>query len=131
VVEEEPPEIREQVGQLFVPRAAGLKIRKTRTNNSVNDPFEQIVTLGAFRSVSAWAAPGQPASSPHYLSSPTWRSTCPWCSPMWPSHVSGLDRTALVYWAMIATLVVVAAGSLIVRRRSPVPGTRSSGSTSQ
>jgi hypothetical protein len=34
---------------------------------------------------------------------------------------AGLDRTALVYCAVIAVLAAVAAGSLIVRRRSPVP----------
>jgi hypothetical protein len=44
---------------------------------------------------------------------------------------AGLHRTALVYRAVIAVLAAVAAGSLIVRGRSPVPGTRSSGGTSQ
>ena len=43
MVEEEPPEVPEQVGHLLVPGAAGLEILKTRTNNSVNDPVEQIV----------------------------------------------------------------------------------------
>jgi hypothetical protein len=33
----------------------------------------------------------------------------------------GLHRTALVYCAVIAVLAAVAAGSLIVRRRSPAP----------
>jgi hypothetical protein len=43
VVEEEPPEVPEQVGQLPVPGTAGLEILKTRADNSVNDPVEQIV----------------------------------------------------------------------------------------
>src|SRR5258705_5207412 len=33
----------EQVGHLLVPGAAGVQIRKTRTNNSVNGPVEQVV----------------------------------------------------------------------------------------
>jgi hypothetical protein len=43
VVEEKPPEMPEQVGHLLVPGAAGVEIPKTRTNNSVNHPVEQIV----------------------------------------------------------------------------------------
>ena len=39
----EPPQIPEQVGHLLVPGAGGVEIPKTRTNNSVNDPVEQIV----------------------------------------------------------------------------------------
>jgi hypothetical protein len=42
------------------------------------------------------------------------------------THV-GLHRTALVYCTVIAVLAAVAAGSLIVRGRPSVPGTRSSG----
>jgi hypothetical protein len=33
----------EQVGHLLVPGAAGVEIPKTRSENSVNDPVEQIV----------------------------------------------------------------------------------------
>ena len=41
------------------------------------------------------------------------------------------SHAALAYCAVIAVLAAVAAGSLIIRGRSPVPGTRSSGGTSQ
>ena len=43
MVEEELPEVPEQVGHLLVPGAAGLEILKTRADNSVNDPVEQVV----------------------------------------------------------------------------------------
>ncbi len=43
VVEVEPPQMPEQVGHLLVPGAAGVEIPKTRSENSVNDPVEQIV----------------------------------------------------------------------------------------
>jgi hypothetical protein len=35
--------VPEQAGHLLVPGAAGLEIPKTRADNSVNDPVEQIV----------------------------------------------------------------------------------------
>ena len=43
VVEVEPPEIPEQVDHLLVPGAAGVEITKSRSENGVNDPVEQIV----------------------------------------------------------------------------------------
>jgi hypothetical protein len=43
VVEEKLPQMPEQVGHLLVPGAAGVEIPKTRSDNSVNCPVEQVV----------------------------------------------------------------------------------------
>jgi len=40
---EKPPQMPEQLGHLLVPGAAGVEIPKTRSDNSVNGPVEQIV----------------------------------------------------------------------------------------
>ena len=89
-------------------------------------------TLGAHRAISALAAPGQRASliAAIFIVSYATFSVPVAVSGVAVTHV-GLHRTALVYCAVIAVLVAVAAGSLIIRGRSPVPGTRSSGGTSQ
>jgi hypothetical protein len=88
-------------------------------------------TLGAFRTVSAWAAPGQRAGliAAIFIVAYLAFSVPVVVAGVAVTHV-GLHRTALVYCAVIAVLVAVAAGSLIVRGRFPVPGTRSSGATS-
>jgi len=89
-------------------------------------------TLGALRSVSAWAAPGQRAS---LIAAIFTVSYLAFSVPVVVAGVAvthvGLRRTALIYCAVIAILVAVAAGSLIGRGRSSVPATRSSGDTSQ
>jgi len=89
-------------------------------------------TLGALRTVSARAAPGQRAGliAAIFIVCYLAFSVPVVAAGVAVTHV-GLHRTALVYCAVIAMLAAVAAGSLIVRGRSPVPGTRSSGGTSQ
>jgi hypothetical protein len=88
--------------------------------------------LGALRTVSALAAPGQRAS---LIAAIFIVSYLAFSVPVVVAGVAvthaGLHRTALAYCAVIAVLAAVAAGSLIVRRRSSAPGTRSSGGTSQ
>ena len=79
-------------------------------------------TLGALRSVSALAAPGQRASliAAIFIVSYLAFSVPVVVAGVAVTHV-GLHRTALIYCAVIAILVAVAAGSLIVRGRSSVP----------
>jgi hypothetical protein len=78
--------------------------------------------LGAFRTVSAQAAPGQRASliAAYFIV-----SYAAFSIPVVVAGVAttrfGLHRTALVYCAAIAVLAAVAAGSLISRRRPPAP----------
>jgi MFS family permease len=88
--------------------------------------------LGAFRIVSALAPPAHRASliAAIFIVSYLAFSIPVVVAGVAVTHV-GLHRTALVYCAVIAVLAAVAAGSLIVRGRSPAPGTRSSGGTSQ
>jgi hypothetical protein len=88
--------------------------------------------LGALRTISVRAAPGQRASliAAFFIVSYLAFSVPVVVAGVAVTHV-GLHRTALVYCTVIAVLVAVAAGSLIVRGRPSVPGTRSSGGTSQ
>jgi hypothetical protein len=88
--------------------------------------------LGALRTISARAAPGQRASliAAFFIVSYLAFSVPVVAAGVAVTH-AGLHLTALVYCTVIAVLVAVAAGSLIVRGRSSVPGTRSSGGTSQ
>jgi hypothetical protein len=83
-------------------------------------------TLGALRSVSAQASPGQRASliAAFFIVAYLAFSVPVVVAGVAVTHV-GLHRTALVYCVVIAVLVAVAGGSLIVRGRSPVAGTRS------
>jgi MFS family permease len=82
--------------------------------------------LGALRTISTLAAPGQRAS---LIAAIFIASYAAFSLPVVVAGVAvthaGLHRTALVYCAAIAVLAAVAAGSLILRRRSPAPGTRS------
>jgi hypothetical protein len=86
--------------------------------------------LGALRTISALAAPGQRAS---LIAAIFIASYLAFSVPVLVAGVAithaGLHRTALVYCAVIAVLAAVAAGSLIVRRRPADPGTRSSSGT--
>jgi MFS family permease len=88
--------------------------------------------LGALRTISALAAPGQRAG---LIAAIFIVSYAAFSVPVVIAGVAvthfGLHRPALVYCAVIAVLAAGAAGSLIVRGRSLVPGTRSSGGTSQ
>ena len=85
--------------------------------------------LGALRTISALAAPGQRASLIAAIFAVCYLAlSVPVVAAGVAVTHAGLHRTALAYCAVIA---VLAAGSLIVRGRSPVPGTRSSGGTSQ
>jgi hypothetical protein len=79
--------------------------------------------LGAFRTVSARAVPGQRAGliAAIFIVSYLAFSGPVVIAGVATTHV-GLHRTALVYCAVIAVLVAVAAGSLIVRRPSPSRG---------
>jgi hypothetical protein len=88
--------------------------------------------LGALRTISVRAAPGQRASliAAFFIVSYLAFSVPVVVAGVAVTHV-GLHRTALVYCTVIAVLVAVAAGSLILRGRSSVPSTRSSGGTSQ
>jgi hypothetical protein len=78
--------------------------------------------LGAFRAISARAAPGQRAGliAAYFIVSYAAFSIPVVAAGVAITHV-GLHRTALVYCAVIAVLAAVAAGSLISRRRSPAP----------
>ncbi len=78
--------------------------------------------LGAFRTVSARAAPGQRASliAAYFIVSYVAFSIPVVVAGVATTHF-GLHRTALVYCAAIAALTAVAAGSLIFRRRPPAP----------
>jgi MFS family permease len=75
--------------------------------------------LGAFRTVSARAAPGQRAGliAAYFIASYLAFSIPVVVAGMAITRF-GLHRTALVYCAVIAVLAAVAAGSLIFRRRS-------------
>jgi hypothetical protein len=87
--------------------------------------------LGAFRAISALAAPGQRASliAAYFIVSYAAFSIPVVAAGVATTHV-GLHQTALVYCAAIAALAAVAAASLIVRRRAPAPGARSRGGAS-
>jgi len=89
-------------------------------------------TLGALRAISARAAPGQRASliAAIFIASHLAFSVPVVAAGVAVTH-AGLHRTALAYCAVIAVLAAVAAGSLIARGRSPVPGSRSGGGTRQ
>ena len=78
--------------------------------------------LGAFRTVSARAVPGQRAGliAAIFIVSYVAFSVPVVVAGVATTHV-GLHRTALVYCAVIAVLVAVAAASLAFRRRSPPP----------
>jgi len=80
--------------------------------------------LGAFRTISALAPPGQRASliAAYFIASYLAFSIPVVAAGVAAAHV-GLHRTALVYCAVIAVLAAVAAGSLIFRGRSR-PGRR-------
>jgi hypothetical protein len=86
--------------------------------------------LGAFRTVSARAAPGQRAGlvAAYFIASYLAFSIPVVAAGIATTHF-GLRRTALVYCAVIAALAAVAAGSLISRGRSRRPGARSAGGT--
>ncbi len=88
--------------------------------------------LGAFRTVSARATPGQRASliAAYFIMSYAAFSIPVVVAGVAITHF-GLHRTALAYCTVIAVLAAVAAGSLISRRRSPGPAPKSSGGTSQ
>ncbi len=78
--------------------------------------------LGALRTVSALAAPGQRASliAAYFIVSYVAFSIPVVVAGLATTHF-GLHRTALVYCAAIAVLAAVAAGSLISRRRPAAP----------
>ncbi len=78
--------------------------------------------LGAFRTISARAAPGQRAGliAAYFIVSYAAFSRPVVAAGVAITHF-GLHRTALVYCAVIAALAAVAAGSLISRRRSAAP----------
>jgi MFS family permease len=78
--------------------------------------------LGAFRTISARAAPGQRAGliAAYFIASYAAFSIPVVVAGVAITHF-GLHRTALAYCAAIAALAAVAAGSLIFRSRSPVP----------
>jgi hypothetical protein len=82
--------------------------------------------LGTLRTVSPLAAPGQRASliAAYFIASYLAFSVPVVVAGVATTHV-GLHRTALVYCAVIAALAAVAAASLIVRRRSAAPASRS------
>ena len=84
--------------------------------------------LGAFRTISILAAPGQRAGliAAYFIASYTAFSIPVVAAGVATTHV-GLHRTALVYCAVIAVLAAVAAAGLIVRRRSPAGGTAQPG----
>jgi hypothetical protein len=88
--------------------------------------------LGAFRSVSAQAAPGQRAGliAAYFIASYLAFSLPVVAAGVAATHV-GLHRTALVYCAALAVLAALAAGGLIFRGRSGTPGARSAGGTGQ
>jgi hypothetical protein len=84
--------------------------------------------LGAFRTISTLAAPGQRAGliAAYFIASYTAFSIPVVVAGVATTHV-GLHRTALVYCAVIAVLAAVAAASLIFRRRSAAGGTAQPG----
>ena len=84
--------------------------------------------LGAFRTISTRAAPGQRAGliAAYYIASYTAFSIPVVAAGVATTHF-GLHRTALAYCAVIAVLAAVAAASLIFRRRSPAGGTAQPG----
>ena len=84
-------------------------------------------TLGALRSVSAWAAPGQRASliAAIFIVSYAAFSVPVVAAGMAVTH-AGLHRTALVYCAVIVVLAAMAASGLIFRRRSAAPSDHAS-----
>jgi Major Facilitator Superfamily len=77
--------------------------------------------LGAFRTISALAAPGQRAGliAAYYIASYVAFGVPVVIAGVAATHF-GLHRTALVYCAVVAVLAAVAAGSVIFRRRSPI-----------
>ena len=79
--------------------------------------------LGAFRTISALAAPGQRAGliAAYYIASYVAFSIPVVAAGVATTHF-GLHRTALVYCAVIAVLAALAAAGQIIRRRSR-PGT--------
>jgi MFS family permease len=85
--------------------------------------------LGAFRAVSAQAVPGQRAGliAAIFIVCYLAFSVPVVVAGVATTHV-GLHRTALVYCAVIAVLVAVAAGSLIIRGRSRTGGGSGGGS---
>jgi MFS family permease len=78
--------------------------------------------LGAFRTISALAAPGERAGliAAYFIASYLAFSVPVVIAGVAVTH-AGLHRTALVYCAVIAVLAAVAAGSLIVRGRRAAP----------
>ena len=84
--------------------------------------------LGAFRTISALAAPGQRAGliAAYFIASYTAFSIPVVVAGVATTHV-GLHRTALVYCAVIAVLAAAAAAGLIFRRRSAAGGTAQPG----
>jgi hypothetical protein len=78
--------------------------------------------LGAFRTISTLAVPGQRASliAAYFIASYTAFSIPVVIAGVATTH-TGLHRTALVYCAVIVVLAAVAAAALIFRRRSSVP----------
>jgi len=78
--------------------------------------------LGAFRTISTLAVPGQRASliAAYFIASYTAFSIPVVIAGVATTHV-GLHRTALVYCAVIVVLAAVAAAALIFRRRGTVP----------
>jgi hypothetical protein len=80
--------------------------------------------LGVFRAISTLAPPGQRAGliAAYFIASYTAFSIPVVIAGVATTHF-GLHRTAMVYCAVIALLSVVAAASLIFRRRSPAAGT--------
>jgi hypothetical protein len=91
--------------------------------------------LGAFRTISALAVPGQRAGlvAAYFIASYAAFSIPVVIAGIATTHF-GLHRTALVYCAVIAVLAAVAAGSLIIRRysaRAPVPPAAQAGPPAQ
>jgi hypothetical protein len=86
--------------------------------------------LGAFRTVSAQAAPGQRAGliAAYFIASYLAFSIPVVAAGVATTHV-GLHRTALVYCAALAVLAALAAGGLIFRGRPRAPSARSAGGT--
>jgi Major Facilitator Superfamily len=84
--------------------------------------------LGAFRTISTRAAPGQRAGliAAYFIASYTAFSIPVVAAGVATTHV-GLHRTALVYCTVIAVLAAVAAASLIFGRRPPGGGTAQPG----
>jgi hypothetical protein len=91
--------------------------------------------LGAFRTISALAAPGQRAGlvAAYFIASYAAFSIPVVIAGIATTHF-GLHQTALVYCAVIAVLAAVAAGSLIIRRYSahaPMPSAAQAGPPAQ